>query len=169
MPAVRIYDSAIQPEWIDYNGHLRDAYYGLIFSYAIDALMDRIGVDAAYRERTGGTLYTLEEHIHYLDALKQGDIAEISARIIDADRKRIHVGLEMRRAGAPRVAATGEFMLLHVRQTPAPASAPFPAEVSAQIEALRTATADAAGAPGAPGAPGTASGSPGSRRIQIPR
>jgi acyl-CoA thioester hydrolase len=166
VPAVRIYDSAIQPEWIDYNGHLRDAYYGLIFSYAIDALMDRIGVDAAYRERTGGTLYTLEEHIHYLDSLKQGDIAEISARVIDADRKRIHVGLEMRRAGAPSVAATGEFMLLHVRQTPAPASAPFPAEVSAQIEALRTATADAAGAPGAPG---TAGGSPGSRRIQIPR
>jgi acyl-CoA thioester hydrolase len=166
VPAVRIYDSAIQPEWIDYNGHLRDAYYGLIFSYAIDALMDRIGVHAAYRERTGGTLYTLEEHIHYLDALKQGDIAEVSVRIIDADRKRMHVGLEMRRAGAPRVAATGEFMLLHVRQAPAPASAPFPAEVSAQIEALRTATADAADAPGAPG---TAGGSPGSRRIQIPR
>ena len=114
MPALPIYESAIQPEWIDYNGHLRDAYYGLIFSYAIDALMDRIGVDAAYRERTGGTLYTLEEHVHYLDALKQGDIAEVSARIIDADRKRIHLGLEMRRAGAPGAAAIGEFMLLHV-------------------------------------------------------
>ena len=162
MPAVRIYESAIQPEWIDYNGHLRDAYYGLIFSYAIDALMDRIGVDAAYRERTGGTLYTLEEHIHYLDALKQGEVAQVSVRILDADRKRIHAGLEMRRAGAPRAAATGEFMLLHVRQSPAPASAPFPPEVSAQIEALRAATAEDAAAPG------TAE-SPGSRRIQIPR
>ena len=166
MPAVPIYESAIQPEWIDYNGHLRDAYYGLIFSYAIDALMDRIGVDAAYRQRTGGTLYTLEEHVHYLDALKQGDIAQVSVRIIDADRKRIHAGLEMRRAGEPRAAATGEFMLLHVRQSPAPASAPFPPEVSAQIEALRTATADASDAAGAPG---TAAESPGSRRIQIPR
>ena len=169
MPAVRIYESTVQPEWIDYNGHLRDAYYGLIFSYATDALMDRIGVDAAYRERTGGTLYTLEEHIHYLDALKQGDIAEVSARIIDADRKRIHLGLEMRRAGAPRAAATGEFMLLHVRQSPAPASAPFPAEIGAQIEALRAATADAPGATSAPGAPDTAGYGPGSRRIQIRR
>jgi acyl-CoA thioester hydrolase len=160
VPALPIYESAIQPEWIDYNGHLRDAYYGLIFSYAVDALMDRIGVDAAYREHTGGTLYTLEEHVHYLDALKQGDIAEVSARIIDADRKRIHLALEMRRAGAPRPAATGEFMLLHVRQSPAPASAPFPAEIAARIEALRTATAGGAGATG---------DGPGSRRIQIRR
>jgi acyl-CoA thioester hydrolase len=169
VPAVSIYQSAIQPEWIDYNGHLRDAYYGLIFSYAIDALMDRIGVDAAYRERSGGTLYTLEEHIHYLDALKQGDVAEVSAWIIDADRKRLHAGFEMRRAGAPRAAATGEFMLLHVQQSPTPASAPFPPEVSAQIEALRAATADAAGSPDTAGAAGTAGASPGSRRIQIKR
>jgi acyl-CoA thioester hydrolase len=160
VPAVRIYQSAIQPEWIDYNGHLRDAYYGLIFSYAIDALMDRIGVDAAYRERTGGTLYTLEEHIHYLDALKQGDLAEVSVWIIDADRKRLHAGFEMRRAGAAQAAATGEFMLLHVQQSPAPASAPFPPQVSAQIEALRAATAEVAGTDGT---------GPGSRRIQIKR
>jgi acyl-CoA thioester hydrolase len=157
VPAVRIYETAILPEWIDYNRHLRDAYYGLIFSYAIDALMDRIGVDAAYRKRSGATLYTLEEHIHFLDALKEGEQAEVAVKIIDADRKRIHAAFEMRRAGAERAAATGEFMLLHVRESPSPASAPFPPEISAQLEALRTATADAA----IEGA--------GSRRIQIAR
>ena len=47
-----IYRTALAPEWIDYNGHLRDAYYGLIASYACDALMDRLHMDAAYRERT---------------------------------------------------------------------------------------------------------------------
>ena len=36
-----LYQTAILPEWIDYNGHLRDAYYGLIVSHAIDALMER--------------------------------------------------------------------------------------------------------------------------------
>jgi acyl-CoA thioester hydrolase len=30
----------VLPEWTDYNGHLRDAYYLLVFSMATDALMD---------------------------------------------------------------------------------------------------------------------------------
>jgi acyl-CoA thioesterase FadM len=84
---IPLYQTAILPEWIDYNGHLRDAYYGLIVSHAIDALMDRIGIDAAYRERTGCTLYTVEMHIHYLHEVKQADTAIVAARIPGADSK----------------------------------------------------------------------------------
>ena len=54
------YRAQLQREWIDYNGHVRDAYYGLVLSYAIDDVMDHLGLDAAYRERTRCTLYTLE-------------------------------------------------------------------------------------------------------------
>ena len=47
-----IYRDVVRPEWVDYNGHLRDAFYLLIFSFATDALLDRIGLDdAARRER----------------------------------------------------------------------------------------------------------------------
>ena len=43
-PAARVYRApTILPEWIDYNGHLRDAYYGLVLSHAIDELMDHLG------------------------------------------------------------------------------------------------------------------------------
>jgi len=42
---VPIYRTAILPQWIDYNGHLRDAYYAVIVSSAIDALMDRVGLE----------------------------------------------------------------------------------------------------------------------------
>ena len=37
------YRSAVLPDWVDYNGHLRDAYYLLLFSLATDALMDQLG------------------------------------------------------------------------------------------------------------------------------
>ena len=43
MPALITYRTPVQEDWVDYNGHLRDAYYLLIFSYATDALMERIG------------------------------------------------------------------------------------------------------------------------------
>jgi acyl-CoA thioester hydrolase len=57
---IPVYETPILAEWIDYNGHLRDAYYGLIFSQSTDALMDRIGL-TAYRGRTGFP-YTVEMH-----------------------------------------------------------------------------------------------------------
>jgi acyl-CoA thioester hydrolase len=139
---IPIYETAIQPEWIDFNGHLRDAYYGLIVSFAIDALMDRVGLDAAHRAHSGATLYTLELHLHYLAEVRQSDTVEVSVRIAGADQKRIHAAFEMRRAGEPAVAATAEAMLLHVRQTSdGVATAPFPPQVSAALGELQAASA----------------------------
>lgn len=157
MAGIPIYSTAIRPEWIDYNGHLRDAYYGLIASEATDALMDRLGLDAAYRARTGGTLYTVEMHVHFLQEVKQTDTAEVGVRILGFDHKRIHATFEIRRAGAAEAAATVEMMLLHVRQErERPVSAPFPPEVSSRLALLA-----AAGAALPPAGPG-------SRRMELP-
>ncbi|MCV2869292.1 hypothetical protein OEW28_11720 [Defluviimonas sp. WL0002] len=51
------YRTSVRPEWIDYNGHMQDAYYGLVFSHAVDAFQDEVGFDAAYRKATGCTTY----------------------------------------------------------------------------------------------------------------
>jgi acyl-CoA thioester hydrolase len=139
---IPIYETAILPEWIDYNGHLRDAYYGLIVSLATDALMDRVGLDAAYRARTGCTLYTLEMHLHYLHEVHRSDTVMVSVRIEGADHKRIHATFEMRRSGDPALAASAEVMLLHVQQTSdRVATTPFPAPVSAALAELQTSSA----------------------------
>lgn len=138
MSGVRIYECPIQSEWIDYNGHLRDAFYVLIVSAATDVLMDRIGLDAAYRARTRCTLYTLEMHVHYLDEVKGSDTALVDLRILGVDQKRIHAAFDLRRAGVTAVAAVVELMLLHVRQEDAgAASAPFPPEVSGALARLQ--------------------------------
>jgi len=39
-----IYRARIEPDWIDYNGHLRDAYYGLVASYAVNDGAARLAV-----------------------------------------------------------------------------------------------------------------------------
>ena len=143
MNGVAIYRTEVAPEWIDYNGHLRDAYYSLIVSLATDALMDRVGLDAAYRERTRCTLYTLEMHMHFLREVKKTDVVDVSVRILGTDRKRIHAALDMRCGRYPDPVATAEIMLLHVHQGDEPKARAFPPEV---IEALaRVAEEDAAG------------------------
>jgi acyl-CoA thioester hydrolase len=153
---IPIYRSAVRPEWIDYNGHVRDAYYGLIASEATDALMDRLGLDAAYRTRTAATLYTVEMHVHFLEEVKQTDTVEVGVHILGFDEKRIHAAFDIARSGTPKAAAMVEMMLLHVRQEPGrAATAPFPPAIASRLAQLHAASAarPAAG--------------PGSRRMEL--
>ena len=150
-----IYRTPIAPEWIDYNGHVRDAYCGLIASLAVDALMDRIGIDAHYREQSGCTLYTVEMHMHYLREIGAADTVEVRAKVLGADSKRIHVALQLIVNGSQQTAAACEMMLLHVCQTPTVRVSPFPDRVAATIAELQRATA---------ALPASA---PGSRRMEL--
>jgi acyl-CoA thioester hydrolase len=145
---VPLYETAILPGWIDYNGHVRDAYYGLIASLAADALMDRLGMDAAYRARTGCTLYTVEMHVHYLHEVGRDERVAVSVQLLGADAKRMHAGFELRVAGRSDPVATVELMLLHVHQGATPATRPFPPEVAAAIRELAAAGAGQAFGPG---------------------
>jgi acyl-CoA thioester hydrolase len=138
------YRVAIQPDWIDFNGHLRDAYYVLALSFAIDGVMDHLGLDTAYRERTHCTLYTLELHIHYLHEIKGADELRIVTSVLDCDRKRIHAACDFL---CPRIdgpAATAELMLLHVQQGEKPGVVSFPAEIERRLEGLKLSPESAA-------------------------
>lgn len=156
MAGLPIYQTTILPDWIDYNGHLRDAYYALIVSQASDALMDRVGLDAVYRARTACTLYTVEMHLHFLHEVKGTDTVSVELRLAGADRKRIHAAFELARVGQPGLAAVAEVMMLHVLQQGGEVrTVPFPAEVSAALSELQ-ATSGALPAAG-----------PGSRRMEL--
>ena len=155
MKALKVYSTAIAPEWIDYNGHLRDAYYGLILSYASDGLMDQVGLDSHYRRKTGCTLFTLEQHQHFLHEVEDSDHVEVRVRILAADRKRMHAAFDFYCARYADPVAAGEMMLLHVHQGETTASAPFPAPIMSAIEAMMAVTA------------GIELPAPGSRRIEL--
>jgi len=155
MSGALIYRTPIAPEWIDYNGHVRDAYYGLMVSYAVDSLMDRLGMDAAYREQSGCTLYTVEAHTHFLREISANDQVEVRARLLGDDKIRLHAALELVCEGSEKAAATCEVMLLHVCQTPTVRIAPFPEQVAAAIAEFRRATA------------GMPASGPGSRHMEV--
>src|SRR5271168_1994250 len=149
MTELPVYHAAIEPAWIDYNGHLRDAYYGLVASYAVDDVMDQLGLDAAYRERTHCTLYTLEVHLHYLHEVKSSDDLGVVSSILDFDRKRIQIGCRFICSRVSEPVATADMMLLHVHQGDKPAVASFPDAVTLKLGALQvTAAAREEFAPG---------------------
>ena len=124
-PMDELVDIEIEPAWIDYNGHMNVAFYVLVFDRAIDEMLDRVGMDAAYRQRTGTTTYTLETHVTYLRELKLGEAVRVSVQIIDVDAKRVHCFLAMHHRQQGFLAATMEQILIHMdaRETRASAMA----------------------------------------------
>ncbi|WP_411958993.1 thioesterase family protein [Pseudomonas sp. s4] len=109
-----IHQATIVEDWIDYNGHLRDAFYFLLFSHATDALMDRIGLDADARAIYGHTLYTLEAHINYLSETKLGEDVQVYTQIIDYDTKRLHIVHHLYRPKDGELLAVSEQMLMNI-------------------------------------------------------
>lgn len=130
-----LFRTTILPDWIDYNGHMRDSYFGLVFSLAVDALQDEVGFDAAYRRATGCTIYLIEDHKVYLREVREGAQVRVETQLLGVDPKRFHLYMQMFEADA--LVAVGEFVELHVCQHPKPHVVPMPASLQTRLEAAR--------------------------------
>ena len=119
----------VQDAWIDYNGHLSEAYYVLVLGHATDALMDKVGLDEEYREANDASLYTVEAHVRYLDEVPSGSDLEVRSSIIGVTSKLLWIWHELWVAG--RLRATEEILGVHVC---AGSSAALPVEVRDRAE-----------------------------------
>ncbi|MBX8488638.1 thioesterase family protein [Pseudomonas cichorii] len=138
MPALTTYTTKIPSDWVDYNDHLRDAFYLLIFSYATDSLMDMLGLDSENREASSHSLFTLELHLNYLHEVKLGAEVEVHTQLIAHDAKRIHLYHSLHPVGDEKELAGNEQMLLHVDLS-GPKSVPF---TEASLAKLRVISAE---------------------------
>jgi len=128
----------VRAEWGDYNGHLRDAFYMLIFSFATDALMNYIGLDEAGRARHQSSIYTLESHINYLQEVKAGTEVRIETQLLGHDAKRLHIYHAMYVGEPAEPVSVSEQMLLHVDMR-GPKSAAFNQKVMERVQAIAAA------------------------------
>ncbi|MEL7026507.1 MAG: thioesterase family protein [Pseudomonadota bacterium] len=137
------YRTEVSSDWIDFNGHMRDAYYGLVFSYAMDDFLDHAGFTETYRETTGCTIYLMECHTFYLAEVHQGAPLTIECRVLDVDAKRFQMHLTMLSVG--NVRAVNERLELHVNQRPEPHAELLPEDIRGRLEDMRMAPAEVEG------------------------
>jgi acyl-CoA thioester hydrolase len=130
-----LHRATVLSEWVDYNGHMNEAYYVLVFGHATDAFYDYIGLDDATRRATGRSVYTLEAHINYLNEAHRGDRLSIATQLLAHDAKRLHLHHAMRRETDDSLLATTELMLLHVDMS-GPRSTAFGAATATLITAI---------------------------------
>ncbi|WP_096435878.1 thioesterase family protein [Alteribacter populi] len=130
------FQNHVQQEWVDYNGHMNDAAYATVFSLAVDAFMDHIGLDASARESHQYTIFTLETHLCYLQEAHEGEQLNVEMQLLDDDAKRLHVFFTMKNTSGD-VIATSEQMLMGM-DTLQERPAPFPSPIAAAIESIRS-------------------------------
>ncbi|QNS02805.1 thioesterase family protein [Streptomyces xanthii] len=138
--SVPLLHRTVRPEWIDYNGHMSEAFYVLVFGHATDALMIETGLHSGYRESTGCSLYTVESHLRYLRDVPEGAHLAVRTRVLGAAGKKARFTHEMYVVadadGEPEAdaapVATTELMAVHVDQE-AGRAVPLPDAVLARF------------------------------------
>jgi acyl-CoA thioester hydrolase len=125
-----IWREPVQDAWIDYNGHLSEAYYVLVLGHATDAVMDAVGLGPQYQSASNASLYTVEAHIRYLAEISADNDLEVLSSIIGVSAKLLWIWHELWVSGQLR--ATEEVLGVHVRDG---SSAPLPADVVTRARA----------------------------------
>ncbi|MFE5775545.1 thioesterase family protein [Brachybacterium sp. NPDC056505] len=119
--SLTMFSTPVLPEWIDYNGHLSEAYYVLVFGYATDEAMAALGLGREYRESTGCSLFTVEAHVRYLREVGPDARLEVRSDVIAIAEKKLQLVHEMTVDGEP--VATEELLGIHVDRGTGRASA----------------------------------------------
>lgn len=109
-----VHEDTVQQEWIDYNGHMSEAFYVLVFGHATDDFLDTVGLDSITREERHVSAFTVEAHIRYLDQARSGDPLYVTTLLTDFDAKRARIFHTMTLGREGPVLATEEVLLLHV-------------------------------------------------------
>ncbi len=134
---LELYSTVVEPDWVDYNGHMTEWAFLTAFGWASDALFRYVGIDEAYRA-AGHSYYTVETHISHLREASLSEPLRVTTQVLGSDAKRLHIFHAMYRGGEPL--CTGEQMLVHV-DSGAGRSAPLLDGPAAAVAAITAAHA----------------------------
>lgn len=109
------YRTEVIHDWIDVNNHMNVRRYAEVFDDAMTMFTRTLGFNRDYIQHSGFTTFTAEDHLCYIAEARLGETLRITTRLLDADKKRLHLYQEMHVEGAKeRLAATCEQMQLSI-------------------------------------------------------
>jgi carnitine 3-dehydrogenase len=134
---LRLLETSVRPEWIDYNGHMTDFRYLQVFGDATDALWRYAGIDDAYR-KSGRAMYTVDSHVSYKAEARSQERLYVSTHILEVDAKRLRLQHNMHRTRDDALLASAEQTFVHVNAA-AGKAAPMDDAVRARLTQLQAA------------------------------
>jgi acyl-CoA thioester hydrolase len=134
---LRLHRTMVQPEWVDYNGHMSESCYLQVFGDSADAFFRFIGIDEDYRA-AGHSLYTVQTHLHHRREAAEGELLACTLQLVDHDDRRLHIYHEMTQGETGVLLAAAEQLLVHVDMA-AGRSSPLPDDVLHRVSAVHQA------------------------------
>jgi carnitine 3-dehydrogenase len=134
---LRLLETQVRPEWIDYHGHMTDSRYLQVFGDATDALFRYVGIDDAYRSGGHG-MYTVETRVSHKAEARAQERLYVATRVAEVDAKRVRLEHALHRTRDDALLATAEQLYVHV-DTAAGKAAPLGGATRARLVALVTA------------------------------
>jgi acyl-CoA thioester hydrolase len=104
----------VLPEWIDVNDHMNVAYYLLAFDQGVDSLWEQFGITLDHINVTNSSTFAVESHITWQRELALDEPFIVTSQLLAYDEKRIHQFMRMYHAEHRYLAATAEWLNLHV-------------------------------------------------------
>jgi carnitine 3-dehydrogenase len=134
---LRLLETSVRPEWIDYNGHMTDFRYLQVFGDATDALLRYAGIDDAYR-KSGHAMYTVDSHVSYKAEAHSQDRIYVNSRVLEVDSKRLRLQHGLHRTRDDALLASAEQVFVHV-DTQAGKAAPMADAIRTRLAQLQAA------------------------------
>ncbi len=132
---VEVIRGNVLPDWIDVNKHMNVAYYVLAFDSAVDALWEQFGITEDHINVSQSSTFAVESHVTWQRELTLNEPYVITSQLLAYDTKRIHQFMRMYHADKQYLAATAEWMNLHVDLNVRRVS-PWPEAIREQIAAF---------------------------------
>lgn len=122
-----LYRTTVHDDWIDYNGHMNEAFSVFLTGYACDALAGAVGA------MPQGAMFTAETHVSYHAEVPRHAKLYLSGRLLAIWPKRWQVLYQLFVGDNPDPAASIEQMSVYTENGRAAA---FPESVLQKLETL---------------------------------
>lgn len=121
--------------WMDFNGHMNVASYVHLFDRAMDRFLAFVNLGQAWVQSANGSIFALQNHIHYLREVRLDQKLSISLQLLDMDDKRLHLFFRMMDVETNRMVAASELLSIYVDMD-SRTSAAFPSEQKSHLKAI---------------------------------
>ena len=112
---LRLPSRKVLKSWIDYNGHMNVAYYTMAIDNSIDHFLEEIlGIGETHAKTNDQGPFVVQANFSYLNEMVYKQQFFVQCSLINYDKKKMHLFLEIISSDNYKIMAFSEQLLLNV-------------------------------------------------------
>lgn len=129
------HQATIPESYLDLMGHMNVMWYTHLFGQATVGLFKLMGMDRAYFQNFQSGSFALSQFFNYRNEVRAGERVKLRSRLLARSEKKFHSMHFMTKEDTEILAATDEFLGIHIDMKTR-RSSPFAPHIADQIDRL---------------------------------